>query len=198
MLYFLNLTQILPYCSKMVIYWGCFNWGCFKMLESLLNFFMKARKEKNDRFNRTLPFGDYVVDRWEKAKLLGFGEGTSIYDNSLVLGNVKVGENTWIGPNTVLDGSGDLVIGSNCSISTGVQIYTHDTIKWAISGGVEPKEQKKVAIGNNCYIGPNTIITKGVKIGNGCIIGANSLVMQDIPDNTKAFGTPCKIIGPVK
>ncbi len=60
-------------------------------------------------FNRTLPFCDYVVDRWEKARLLGFGEGTSIYDSSLVFGDVAVGCNTWIGPFTILDGGGFLL-----------------------------------------------------------------------------------------
>jgi NDP-sugar pyrophosphorylase family protein len=74
------------------------------------------------RWNRRLPFADYIVDRWEKAKALGFGEGSSIYDSALVLGDVRVGKNTWIGPFTVLDGPGGLEIGDNCSISAGVQI----------------------------------------------------------------------------
>ena len=110
----------------------------------------------------SLPFGDYIVDRWEKAKNLGFGEGSSIYDSAIVIGDVKVGKNTWIGPFTVLDGTGGLEIGDTCSISAGVQIYTHDTVEWAISGGKHPKEQAPVQIGNRCYIGPNSIISKGV------------------------------------
>lgn len=149
------------------------------------------------RYKRTLPFADYIVDRWEKARILGFGAGSSIYDNSLVLGDVQVGENTWIGPFTVLDGSGGLSIGSYCSISTGVQIYTHDTVKWALSAGQHQAERASTSIGDRCYIGPNTIITKGVNIGSGCIIGANSLVLKDIPPNSKAFGTPCRISGSV-
>lgn len=144
-------------------------------------------------FNRTLPFADYIVDRWEKARILGFGEGTSVYDSVLVLGDVKVGEKTWVGPFVVLDGSGGLTIGSNCSLSAGVQIYTHDSIQWAISGGISPYDYAKTTIGNNCYIGPNTIIAKGVTIGDGCIIGANSLVTQDIPAHSKAYGTPCRV-----
>ena len=80
------------------------------------------RKEVDKKWKRTLPFGDYFVDRWEKANELGFGKGTSIYDSAIVIGDVKVGENTWIGPNVILDGSGGLQIGSWCSISAGVQI----------------------------------------------------------------------------
>ena len=108
------------------------------MLNRLREFWRARRGEVDAKFSRTLPFGDYVVDRWEKARLLGFGEGTSIYDSALVLGDVSVGENTWIGPGTILDGTGGLSIGSFCSISAGVQIYTHDTVAWATSGGVEP------------------------------------------------------------
>lgn len=146
-----------------------------------------------ERWSRSLPFGDYIVDRWQKARELGFGEGSSIYDSALVFGDTKVGRNTWIGPFTVLDGSGGLEIGDNCSISAGVQIYTHDTVKWAISGGVEQPERAPVRIGCNCYIGPNAVITKGITIGDGCVIGANSLVNCDVPNDMKAWGTPARI-----
>ena len=105
----------------------------FRLLNKLKNSF---DGEFLKQYNRSLPFADMLFDRWERAKLLGFGEGTSIYDSCVVLGNVKVGKNTWIGPNTLLDGSGELSIGDNCSISAGVQIYSHDSVKWAISVGV--------------------------------------------------------------
>ena len=154
------------------------------------SFFKKLRNLKKKKFNRVLPFGDYISDRFEKAKYLGFGKGTSIYDNSIVIDDVKVGKNTWIGPNTLLDGSGGLEIGSNCSISCGVQIYSHDTVAWALSGGKEKYEYQKTTIGDACYIGPNTIIQKGVKIGNSVVIGANSFVNKSIPDNCKAYGSP--------
>ncbi len=146
------------------------------------------------KWNRTLPFADYIIDRFEKAKILGFGEGSSIYDSSLVIGDVKVGTNTWIGPFTVLDGSGGLAIGNFCSISAGVQIYSHDTVNWAQSGGALKLEKASTSIGSNCYIGPNVVITKGVSIGDNCVIGANSLVLSDIPADSKAFGSPCVIV----
>ena len=136
--------------------------------------------------------GELISDRWEKANYLGFGKGTSVYDSSLIFGNVKVGKNTWIGPNTILDGQGELEIGDNCSISAGVQIYTHDTVKWAVSGGREEYEYSKTIIGNNCYIGPNTIISKGVVIGDQTIIGANSFVNQSYPSESKIAGNPAK------
>lgn len=149
---------------------------------------------KKVKFNRGLPIAELLVDRWEKAKALGFGEGTNIYDSSIVLGDVKVGKNCWIGPFTILDGSaGELVIGDNCNISAGVHIYTHDTVDRIIYDSNISKSS--VTIGSHCYIGPNVVISKGVNIGDYVVIGANSFVNKDIPSNTKAFGTPVKIQG---
>jgi acetyltransferase-like isoleucine patch superfamily enzyme len=149
------------------------------------------------RWNRSLPFADYVVDRWEKARALGFGDGSSIYDSTLIIGDVIVGEHTWIGPFTVLDGSGGLFIGSYCSISAGAQIYTHDTVAWATSGGESEPEKAPVRISDRCYIGPNVIISKGVTIGDGCVIGANSFVNKDVQDGLIAVGSPAKVVGKV-
>jgi acetyltransferase-like isoleucine patch superfamily enzyme len=161
-----------------------------KILGWLLKIFSRLFQGKQAKFNRGLPFGDCFVDRWEKAKILGFEEGSSVYDNVLVLGDVEVGKDTWIGPNVILDGSGGLEIGSNCSISAGVQIYSHDSIDWATSGGKVDYKYDKTVIGNDCYIGPNVIIQKGIAIGNKCIVGANSFVNKDIPSEKKAYGSP--------
>ena len=152
------------------------------------------------KFGRSLSFGDYIVDRWEKSKFHGFGEGTSVYDNVLILGDVKIGKNTWIGPNCILDGSGgSLIIGDNCSISAGVHIYTHNTVKKAVSAGIDDIEAKSVAIGDNCYVGPNAVIAMGSSIGDCCIIGALSLINGGrIPPHSKLYGIPAVIKGSSK
>jgi len=166
----------------------------YRELQDLLE---QLRQDVASRWNRTLPSGDYLVDRWEKARRLGFGEGASVYDSSLVLGDVTVGAQTWVGPFTVLDGSGGLEIGDHCSISAGVQIYSHDTVDWAISGGLAEARRAPTRIGSNCYIGPNTIIAKGVTIGEGCVIGALSLVLNDVPARSRAYGIPSRVVGTV-
>jgi len=150
--------------------------------------------EKKAKFNRFLSMPDYLLDRWERARIMGFEEGASVYDSCLVLGEVHVGKNTWIGPYTILDGSGGgLTIGADCSISAGVQIYTHDTVDRVIRGA--PIATAPVSIGDNVYIGPQTVIAKGVTIGDHVVIGANSLVNKDIPAGSKAFGTPARVVG---
>lgn len=168
------------------------------LTKSFVELYTKLRDEMRQQWQRDLPFEEILFNRWERAKSLGFGEGASIYHNSYVYGDVKVGKNTWIGPYTLLDGSGGLEIGDYCSIGAGVHIYTHDTVRWALSGGKAEYERASVRIGNCCYIGPHTIISKGVKTGNHCLVGANSLVNIHLDDNSIAVGSPCKIIGEVK
>jgi acetyltransferase-like isoleucine patch superfamily enzyme len=164
------------------------------MIDSIISIITKLRFKKKSQFNRVLPIGELLNDRWEKAKFLNFGNRSSIYDSSFVFGDVEVGADTWIGPFIILDGSGQLKIGSNCSISAGVQIYSHDTVNWAISGGVMPYEYGVTEIGNNCYIGPNSIISKNVILGNGCIVGANSFVNKSFPKNSKIAGNPARCL----
>ena len=154
--------------------------------------------ELRKTYNRSLPMQDALFDRWERAKSLGFGEGASIYNSALVFGNVRVGAQTWIGPYVMLDGAGGgIEIGSPCSISTGVYIYTHDTIAWALSGGQERPRFGAVKVGDCCYLGSQSIIAAGATIGNRCLISANSFVNTDIPDGTIVGGTPARRIGKV-
>lgn len=155
----------------------------------------------NDGFQQTykrdLPFNEALFDRWERAQKLGFGTGTSIYDSSLIFLPATVGSNCWIGPYTILDGSGGLNIGDYCTISAGVHIYTHDNVMQTLSGGKEPIQRNPVTIGNNVYIGPNAIIAKGVHIGDYSVIGVGSYVNKNIPSRSIVVGQPARIIGEV-
>jgi acetyltransferase-like isoleucine patch superfamily enzyme len=165
---------------------------------ALVQLYDELRSDARQRWNRDLPLEELLFDRWERAARLGFGEGTSIYHSSYVFGDVAVGKNTWIGPYTLLDGSGGLSIGDNCSISSGVQIYSHDTVRWAVSGGTAPYEHAAVAVGNSCYIGSQSVIGKGITIGDNCIVGACAFVNRDLPAKTIAGGVPIRELGRVE
>jgi acetyltransferase-like isoleucine patch superfamily enzyme len=169
-----------------------------QLVQQARDVYTRLRDEVRSRWQRDLPLEELLFDRWERARSLGFGEGASIYHNSYVYGDVRVGEGTWVGPMTMLDGTGGLTIGSHCSISSGVQIYTHDTVKWAVSGGKAKYEHAPVVVSDCCYLGSNTVVVKGVTIGDHCVIGACSLVNRDLPPNTLAFGVPCRPRGRVE
>lgn len=156
------------------------------------------RAEMRQRWDRDLPLEELLFDRWERARRLGFGEGASIYQTSYVYGDVRVGAGTWIGPFTILDGSGGLEIGRHCSISSGVHIYTHDTVRRALSGGRADYERAPVSIGDCCYLGPQTVVAGGVTIGDRSVIGACSFVNRDVAPNTIVVGSPARPKGRVE
>lgn len=150
-----------------------------------------------EHLQRSLPMADHLNDRWQRAQRLGFGKGTNIYDSSYVIGNVKVGENCWIGMFTILDGSGGLTIGNQCTISAGVHIYSHDNVKATLSNNQSPIERMPVTIADNVYIGPHAIITKNVTLGHHTVVAAQSFVNKSFPDYAIVAGTPAKQIGTV-
>ncbi len=158
----------------------------------LKSLYRRLRDDKRRQHRRSVSFGDYFTDRWERAKFEGFGEGSSCYDNVLILGDVRVGKQTWIGPNCILDGSGGLEIGDFCSISAGVQVYTHHTVEWANSMGLADTPRAPVKIGSGVYIGPNCVIQMGVEIGDRAVIGAMSFVNRSVPAGAKVYGTPAR------
>jgi acetyltransferase-like isoleucine patch superfamily enzyme len=172
--------------------------GDDRVRAALVRLYEDLRADVRSRWNRDLPLEELLFDRWERAASLGFGEGTSIYHSSYVFGDVSVGRDTWIGPLVLLDGTGGLTIGDNCSISTGVQIYSHDTVKWAVSGGIAPYEHAPVSIGSSCYIGSQSVVAKGVTIGDQCVVGACSFVNRDLAPNTIAGGVPIRRLGQVE
>ena len=169
-------------------------------LRALLLRLREAEDERLRRdWDRSLPFGDALFDRWERAHRLGFGDGASIYDSALVYGAVRVGEQTWIGPNALLDGSGGgIEIGSYCSISAGVHIYTHDTVMWALSGGRAERRTAATRVGDCCHIGAQSIVAAGVELGTQCVVAANSFVNRSFPDATIVGGTPAVVLGRVR
>jgi len=140
------------------------------------------------QFNRHVSIQDLLSDRWETAKFYGFGEGSSCYNNVLILGDVKVGKNTWIGPNVILDGSGGLEIGDYVSISAGVQIYTHHAVDWSSSLGKEDIIRKPTKVGNGVHLGPNSVVQMGTSIGQKAVVGAMSFVNKDVPNGGKWYG----------
>jgi acetyltransferase-like isoleucine patch superfamily enzyme len=168
------------------------------IIQNIHQLYEKLQTEMRDKYNRDLPLDELLFDRWEHARRLNFGKNTSIYHNSFIFGDVKIGENTWVGPYTVLDGSGgEVTIGSYCSVGSGTHIYTHDSARWAVSGGKAAYEHGPVKIGSCVFIGPQVIITRGVTIGDHSLISANTFVNRDIQPYSIVTGSPGRVIGKV-
>ncbi len=163
------------------------------MLHLLRQLYKERRAYFQSKFRRTLPLAETIVDRWEKAQQLGFGKNSSIYDSAIVFGEVYGGDNVWVGPQVILDGSAaSLCIGSYCHISAGVQIYTHDSVGWVLTGGKQEYRKGAVSIGSHVYIGPHCTIAAGVTIADHVVIGAQSFVNEDVAAYTAVWGQPAK------
>ena len=89
-----------------------------------------------------------------------------------------------------------LKIGEYCKITSGVVILQHDYSRSVLRRvyGEIISEAGKTTIGNNVFIGMNSIILMGSTVGNNTIIGAGSVVNGTIPDNCVAAGNPAKVI----
>jgi acetyltransferase-like isoleucine patch superfamily enzyme len=169
-----------------------------ELVEELRALYDDLRAETRERWDRDLPLEELLFDRWERAKSLGFGEGSSIYHASYVYGDVHVGRDTWIGPYTLLDGTGGLTIGDGCDVSAGAQLYTHDTVQRVLSGGRGEIEHAAVQVGDQVHIGAGAIVLKGVTIGEHSVIAAGAVVNRSVPPLTVAAGIPCRPVGRVE
>lgn len=87
-------------------------------------------------------------------------------------------------------------IGNNCYFNENITMLTHDWVtKVFLNSGREfVNSSGRVTIGNNVSFGQNVMILKGVTIGDNCFIGAGSIVTKDIPANSIAVGAPCRVI----
>ena len=115
--------------------------------------------------------------------------------------NISIGDNTFINTNCMLLDNNKITIGKNGLIAPYVQIYTASHPTKASERIIEEGKDsryltfaKPVSIGDNVWIGGNSVIFPGVTIGDNVTIGAGSIVTKDIPDNVLALGNPCKVV----
>lgn len=115
--------------------------------------------------------------------------------------NISVGANTFINTNCMFLDNHKITIGKNGLIAPFVQIYTASHPLNASERILENEKEsryltsaKPVKIGDNVWIGGNSIIFPGVIIGDNVTIGAGSVVTKNIPDNVLAMGNPCEVV----
>ncbi|MEG1620097.1 MAG: acyltransferase, partial [Eubacterium sp.] len=88
-----------------------------------------------------------------------------------------------------------ITLGDNVHITNNVQFLTHDGGTLILRKNEPDLEiTKPIVVGNDVYIGVNSVILPGVKIGNNCIIAAGAVVTKDIPDNSVYGGIPARFI----
>lgn len=118
--------------------------------------------------------------------------------------NIYFGNNCEVNMNCTFLDDNRIVIGDNALIAPNVQIYTafHPTDARDRFGEAREDgsfafcktQTASVVIGDNVWIGGGAIIMPGVTIGDNVVIGAGSVVTRDIPSDTIAYGSPCRVM----
>lgn len=141
-----------------------------------------------------------IFKRWIKKIVYGSKADSDTYIQHLKKVGMSIGERVTIYDprNTCIDETRPYLIniGNDVKITRGVTILTHG-YDWSVLAGMHDVvlgSAGEVTIGDNVFIGMNSIILKGVHVGSNVVIGAGSLVNKDIPDNVVVAGNPAKVI----
>lgn len=100
-------------------------------------------------------------------------------------GKLEIGKNFGMSNGCVVTAYNHVKIGDNVMLGPNVLIYDQDH-DYRAEGGVAAMKFKTapVTIGNNVWIGANSVVLRGTVIGNNCVIAAGCIVNSDVPDNT--------------
>ena len=126
------------------------------------------------------------------------GKGSTIHTGAKFYNakNIKIGQDTIVGEDSVLDGRDSLVIGDHVDIASEVMIYNsqHDLSEEDFA---DPDKVVlgEVQIGDYVFIGPRAIILPNVSIGKGAVVGAGAVVTKDVDEFKIVGGIPAKEIG---
>lgn len=108
--------------------------------------------------------------------------------------HIEAGKNFFANYNCTIIDVAKVKIGDNCQFAPNVSIYTAGHPIHPAARNSMYEYGIGVTIGDNVWIGGNTVIMPGVHIGSNTVIGAGSVVTKDIPDWVVAAGNPCRVI----
>jgi len=128
------------------------------------------------------------------------GENVRIKDSANLAaygGYIKIGKNVLIGRNVTIFGHGGVIIGDNAMLSPNVSIISSNHVCYLDSTKSFQEQgftREQITIGNNVWIGCNTVVLAGAHIPNNVIIGAGSIVNKKLKGNSIYAGNPIKFI----
>lgn len=140
---------------------------------------------KGVQFAQISPFTEITIDKGS----LKIGKGFKMRDGAKIRVRknavLTIGKNVSISSNDIIVCRESITIGDDVQISPNVQIYDHDH-DFRAKDGLKSKKFKtsSIVIGNNVWIGANSVILRGVKIGNNAVIAAGSIVNCDVSANS--------------
>jgi len=173
----MKLTQMIIGIYRF-IYWAIF-WNTYEELH--LSCFISPSAVI--RTKRSVRLGNDCLIR----------KGTSISGRSIILGNnVRLGYGSHIfGGDDIIQIGNDVMIAPNVVIAGGYHGTDRSGVPMVFQKGVS---KGPIIIGNDIWLGANSVILSNITIGEGVIVGAGSVVTEDIPDFAVVAGNPARII----
>jgi len=111
-------------------------------------------------------------------------------------GKISIGDNTVLGGDIVISEADNICIGEGVLTSFRVTLVDHNhnfiVGKSPVFSGIDGV--RAVSIGDNCFIGANSVICAGVRLGKGCVVGANSVVTHSFPADSMIGGNPARLL----
>ncbi|MBR4326347.1 MAG: acyltransferase [Bacteroidales bacterium] len=100
-------------------------------------------------------------------------------------GEISIGDNVFFNNSCTICAKQKIIIGNGTIFGENVKIFDHNH---KYTSTIFPIKKQgyttaPIYIGNNCWIGSNVIILKGVTIGDNCVIGAGCVIFKDVPSN---------------
>lgn len=108
--------------------------------------------------------------------------------------HIEVGDNFFANYNCTIIDVGRVKIGKNVLLAPNVAIYTAGHPLHPAARNSMYEYGIGVTIGDNVWIGGNSVINPGVTIGDNVVIGSGSVVTRDIPEGVVAAGNPCRVL----
>lgn len=149
---------------------------------------------------------DPFIHKLAEVQTEKIGKGSKIWQFSVVMDGVSIGENCNINAHTLIEN--DVVIGNNVTLKCGVYIWKRTIIEDNVFIGPNAtftnekyprsKEYSDFYSGpilkSGSSIGANATILPGIVIGHNAMVGAGSVVTKDIPDGCRVIGNPARVI----
>src|ERR1019366_2006105 len=118
-----------------------------------------------------------------------------------ITGSPSIGEGTWIGAFTLIDGLGGLRIGKGCNISSGAQVLSHSTVRRCVTERRHAEvDRNATELGDFVFVGANAVVQMGARIGDHSVIGAGAVVLEDavIPPYSLVVGMPGRVVRDIR
>lgn len=135
------------------------------------------------------------------------GEGTSIWQFTVVLAEAQIGRNCNINAQVFVENK--VRVGDNVTVKCGVQLWDGITLENNVFVGPNatftndlsprskqyPTQFPETLVREGASIGANATLLAGITIGRHALIGAGSVVTRDVPDHALVYGNPARVHG---